>query len=464
MNSHRLLALLLLLPWILGVFPVSAQGDPKDKKSGPPLPDGLKALKHADANVRYKAVHTLAEVGSLAKFAVPDLREMLADPSPLVRVKVAEALWKIEKTPTTVLMPVLLQAMKDKNPRVRAAAPPVIVQFGSKAKPALPALTLALQDKEFDVKLAAIMALGDLGPLARDSAPALLALADDKGFFLLEPFVGAALTNLGDGVVPTLTQALTDKSFDRRRVAAYSLGSMGPNARAAAPSLAVALKSDDPATRKLVARALGKIGPDAKDILPHLEVTLIDKDATVRIEAALAIWFITGETRHVPVLTKALTDESTDVREIACQALGTMKKAAREAVGPVAKLLNDKELRLRAIMTLGEIGPAAEPALADLKKLLTDKDLETKLTSAFAVWQITGQAKEALPVLEKGLESEVHDRLAIRLLGDMGGAAESVLPTLVALYRAEEVASYRQLLAIAIKKIDPKAAMKLGIK
>ncbi len=235
MNAHRLLALLLLLPWILGVSPVGAQGDPKDKKGGPPLPDGLKALKHADANVRYKAVHTLAEVGSLAKFAVPDLREMLADSNPLVRVKVAEALWKIEKTPTTVLLPVLLQALKDKDPSARAAAPTVIVLFGSKAKSALPALTLALHDKVFGVKVAAVVALGDLGPLARDSAPALLDLANDKEFFLLEPFVGAALTNLGESIVPTLVKALNDPSFDRRRVAAYSLGSMGPSARTAQP-------------------------------------------------------------------------------------------------------------------------------------------------------------------------------------------------------------------------------------
>ena len=177
----------------------------------------------------------MAELGPLAKFVAPELREALQDKNALVRVKVAEALWKIEQTPALVLLPVLLDAMKDKEAGVRAAAPPVLALLGSKAKGALPALKEALKDKEFDVKLSAVAALGDLGPVAKGSAGDLLALTTDKSFFLLEPFVGAALGNLGESVVPALITALTEKSPERRRVAAYALGSMGP---AAAPAVA----------------------------------------------------------------------------------------------------------------------------------------------------------------------------------------------------------------------------------
>ena len=72
------------------------------------------------------------------------------------------------------------------------------------------------------------------------------------------------------------------------------------------------------------------------------------------------------------------------------------KTAAKDAVDPVAKLLDDKELRIRAITTLGEIGPAAKPKLPALKKFLQDKDGEAQLRSALAVWQISGDAKESL--------------------------------------------------------------------
>jgi HEAT repeat protein len=453
-----LLCLLLVVPLI------RAQGDDPKTKKGLPMVDGLKALKHADPKVRYRAAQTLGDLGPLAKFAVPELRETLQDKHPMVRIKAAEALWKIEQTPGAILMPILLEALKHKEPSVRAAAPRVIALLGTKAKNALPALEEALQDKDFDVKVAAITALGDLGPIAKEQAGALLDLAKDKEFFLLEPFVGAALSNLGDGAIPTLKKALSDKSLERRRLAAYSLGSMGPKAAPAALELAKVLQNDDSALRTLAARALGKIGADAKATIPELEKSLDDKVAAVRIEAALATWFITGQATHIAVLAKELKDKSPSVRENACQAIAVMKAGAKDAVEPVAKLLTDKELRLRAIITLGEIGPPAEKTLPNLKAFLKDKDGDVQLWSAFAVWQITGETKESMKVLEELLGTEKHYTPTIRILGEMGPAAQSMLPTLVRLYREEDVPEDRLALAVAIKKIDPKAATTLGIK
>jgi HEAT repeat protein len=439
--------------------------EPKTKKGVPLPPDGLKALTHPDAGVRYRAAETLAHLGPLAKFALPELRELLKDKNAFVRIKAVEAIWKIDsKTNAKSLVPVLQQAMTDANPRVRAATPPVIALFGAKAKPALPALLEALQDKDADVKLAAIIAVGDLGPVARDGAEFLLALTRDKDFFLLEPFVGASLASLGAGIIPELSKALAAKAPERRRVAAYALGSMGPVAAAAAADLAVALQTKDASTRRQVAWALGKIGKDAGKALPQLEAVLTDNDASVRIEAALATWLISGDAKHVGVLIAALQNPSVQVRNVACQTLAQMKASAKAAVEPVAKLLQDKELRLRAVMTLGEIGPEATAVLPALRTLLKDKDGETRLWSAFAVWQITRASKEALPILERGLEEQGDDKLAIRLLGDMREAAQSVLPTLVELYREEEETAYRLLLADAIKKIDAKVAVKLGIR
>jgi HEAT repeat protein len=415
--------------------------------------------------VRYRAAQTLAQLGPLAKFAVPDLRDVLEmDKHPMVRIKAAEALWKIEKTSTTILMPVLLASMKDKDAGVRAAAPPVIALFGAKATAGLPALTEALKDKEFEVKLAAITALGDLGPVAKGQASALLDLTYEKDFFLVEPFVGAALSNMGDGAIPALSKALDEELSDRRRVAAYALGSMGAKAAPAADALARTLTAKDPGVRIMAARALGKIGPQAKSALPQLEKAFDDKVANVRIEAALATWFISGEAKHVGVLVKDLKDESPNVRANACQALGVMKAAARDAVDPVAKLLDDKDLRIRAVMTLGEIGPPAKKTLPALNKLLQDKDGDTQLAAALAVYQISGDAKESMKVLEELLGTEKYYTPAIHTLGEMGPAAISILPTLVNLYREEEVPADRMALANAIKKIDPKAAMKLGIK
>jgi HEAT repeat protein len=437
------------------------EGDDK-KKKGPP--EGLKALQHPDAAVRYRAAETLAQLGPTAKFALPELRETLKDKNGVVRVKAAEAIWKIEQPAPSTLMPVLLAALRDKDFGVRAAAPPVIALFGAKAKPAVPALAEALKDKEVSVKLSAIAALGDIGPAAKETAGDLLDLTSDKEFFLLEPFVGAALANMGDGVVPTLGEALAHKLGERRRVAAYALGSIGPGAAPAANALAKALMHEDLATRQLAVRALGKIGPKAKSTLVQIENATSDKDAAIRIEAALAAWLISGEAKHVGVLVKDLGDESPNVRDNACQSLAQMKAAAKDAVDPVAKLLDDKDLRIRAIITLGEIGKPAEAHAPRLTKLLEDKDGEAKLWSAFALWQITGETKMTIKVLEEMLGSELHDKQAITLLGDMKSAAKDALPTLITIYREDDDASFRQAVGVAIKKIDPEAAMKLGIR
>jgi HEAT repeat protein len=269
---------------------------------------------------------------------------------------------------------------------------------------------------------------------------------------------------MGDKAIPALTKALDEELADRRRVAAYALGSMGPKAASATDALAKTLFAKDPGVRTMAARALGKIGPGAKSALPQLEKAFDDKVAGVRIESALATWFISGEAKNVGVLVRALKDESASVRENACHALGVMKAAAKDAVDPVAKLLDDKDLRVRAVMTLGEIGPPAKKMLPTLKKLLEDKDGDTQLAAALAVYQISGDVKESMKVLEELLGTEKHYTLAINALGEMGPAAIGMLPTLVNLYREEEVAADRMALANAIKKIDPKAAAKLGIK
>lgn len=452
-----------LLSLLLVTTLVYAQGDDKKKKKDT-IPDGLKALQHPDPKVRYRAVETLGQLGPAAKFAIPELREMLKDKNAVVRVKVCETLWKLEQPPASVILPTLLAAMGDGDAAARAAAPPVIALLGAKAKPAIPALVEALTDKEADVKLAAVAALGDLGPLAKGTVNELLTLSGDRDFFLLEPFVGAALANLGDTVVPTLAKALAHKTADRRRVAAYALGTIGPGALSAAPALAKTLDDKEPAIRKLAARALGNIGAKAKEALPQLETAAGDKDVMVRIEAALACWRVSGDAKHASVLVKALDDDLLDVRGTACQALGLMKGAAKDAVDPVAKLLDERELRIRAIITLGEIGPAAKKTAPTLKKLHTDRDEETSLWSAYATWQITGETKATLEILEKMLGSDQFDKQALALLTDMGPAAKDAIPTLIAVYREEEIPAFRQAVGAAIKKIDPDTAKKLGIR
>ena len=51
------------------------------------------------------------------------------------------------------------------------------------------------------------------------------------------------------------------------------------------------------------------------------EKILADPEASVRIEAALATWFITGQPTHADVIVKALGDKSAHVKDAACRAV-----------------------------------------------------------------------------------------------------------------------------------------------
>jgi HEAT repeat protein len=466
-SPHSKIAAPLYL-WLLILLMVAGQAAAQDpKKDGGIQPEGLKNLRHPDANVRYRTAALLAKQGPLARFAIEELREALQDADPLVRLKVAEAIWKVERPAPSAILPTVQRALKDKSPEVRVAACAVIGVLGSKGKAAVPALIEALKDRELSVVIGAIGALGDIGPAARDSAPALLGLSGYADFFILEPMVGAALGEMGEAVVPALVAALKEPSPERRRVAAYALGSMGAQAEPAVKALGTALGDEQWPVRSLAARALGNVGKGAKTALRRLRHGTEDPEVQVRIRAALAVWQVGGETKYVPLLARSLKDEAPLARELACHALATIGGDAREAVPVLTTALEDKEpiVRQAAAEALGNIGPAARDSAATLRALLKDGDKALRLRSAFALWRVTGQAEETLAALQPLLAEDGTLQIqAVEKLGALGAAAVDLLPDLVTMYREQDGEALRTALAEAIKKIDPKLAGKLGIR
>jgi HEAT repeat protein len=58
-----------------------------------------------------------------------------------------------------MVMPLLIEGLKDKNPQARRAAAYVLGQLGPAAKEGIPALNTALKDDNADVRQAATVAL-----------------------------------------------------------------------------------------------------------------------------------------------------------------------------------------------------------------------------------------------------------------------------------------------------------------
>lgn len=441
-----------------------AQKDKKDE-----VPDGLKALKDPDPKVRYQSAELLAKLGPVAKFAAPALRDALKEEKVAsVRVKLAEAVWKVERPPVKVILPAVVDALGEKDAAVRVAALMLLGQIGQDAKAAVPAVSLAVKDKDLGVRMEAILTLGEMGSVSKPAIPDLLqVLRKDEDVQLLEPLVTVTLSNIGAPAVSALSEAVSDKELRVRRAALSALAVIGPKASEAVPAVAMALGDKEAVIRALAAKALGKIGAEAKTALPQLTSALKDKTASVQLSAALALWQIDGQIVGLSVLSEALKEEDVFLREQACQALGEMGLAAKAAAPALMSALTDKDAKVRALSAaaLGKM-PGVTGTFLKLSAALDDTDVDVRLSAAHSIWLHQPKTTDVtVPVIVAALKhKQVRARIrAAELLGEIGAAAKASVPALVEAIRDENPA-VRQAAALALKKVDPEAAAKAGIR
>src|SRR5262249_45333522 len=153
-----------------------------------------------------------------------------------VRVRAAEALWKIDRQ-TTTTVPVLVEVLKDEK--------------------------VSLEIRENAAEVA-----GQIGPPAQEAAPLLIPLLQFTGRcrVVRQAQIGPALLAMGPDVVPHLIQALGDNNFAIQRGAAGVLVQFGPTA---VPGLAKAVGACKETGRAAVAAGtLGQIGPKAREAVP----------------------------------------------------------------------------------------------------------------------------------------------------------------------------------------------------
>ena len=74
--------------------------------------------------------------------------------------------------------------------------------------------------------------------------------------------LGAALAKIGPDAIEPLVEALKGDNPDRRAGAAYTLGLIGPPAKAALPALLEALKDETVEVRRQASYAVARLIPD----------------------------------------------------------------------------------------------------------------------------------------------------------------------------------------------------------
>jgi HEAT repeat protein len=131
----------------------------------------------ADAQVRVASAVLLVASGPAARAADGELRDALGDGLPFVRLYAALALAHAGLGVTAV--PVVLGALDDEDPAVRAEAAGMLSDVGRDHPDVVPALTEALHDRDATVRVAAAGGLGSVGRAAQVSLPTLWALIQD---------------------------------------------------------------------------------------------------------------------------------------------------------------------------------------------------------------------------------------------------------------------------------------------
>lgn len=409
----------------------------------------IKALHHENTEICRAAISAIASPGNNA--AISDLRALLARDDIAVRGHAVSALVQIGHVST---IPALIEALADDNNDIRLVAVRGLVQFGENA---VPDLLKALRDEKISVSMGAASALGAIGEPAKIGL--LEAIQDGR-----EQVRFAARTALGQieqDPISRLTETLEDKNVSEgmRAVAIGFLGRSGSQ-KSVQQLIKSYQENSSPELRIQIIEALVEIG-DTKGI-PILLQALTDQDLYVRRAAIEGLGSFELGIDALPDLLAAL--DYVDMRDgqtryfiaqliasINDDCLPLLFKAMRgdnpgrgigaawalgligsTAVPGLLQMLNEQnnQTRTYAIVALAKIGDAQ--SVDGLLKTLTDVDQEIRISSAMSLEQIASPT--AIPGLVKALYDEDFDvhRAAVSALKAIG---EPAIPALLTALR-----------------------------
>jgi HEAT repeat protein len=201
-----------------------------------------KSLTNQDENIRIAAVAALGEIGSSSVLALPALSKLLKDNSEDVRIIVVDTLEKIGKP----AVPVLIQALQNNdNWMVRYSAADALGRIGASDQEVVPVLINALRDKDEYVRSEAADVLGKIGKMA---VPDLINALQSKDAYVRYKAVDA-LRIIGKEAVaalPALRNALHDEDIKVSLTAKYAIDAINA---ASNPTPMQVTKEENPLVR-----------------------------------------------------------------------------------------------------------------------------------------------------------------------------------------------------------------------
>jgi hypothetical protein len=174
---------------------------------------------------------------------------------------------------------------------------------------------------------------------------------------------------------------------------------------------------------------------------------------------------------HLPALSeyRIQIDKRKTLAAYGFVALGA---AAKPYVPGLIALNGNKDQRTRylAVFALRCLGPVASEAWPEMIECLKDPDMTIRCDAATALGQIHQEPEKSVRILMDFLENHRKDRNnlfpseeAIVSLGQFGAQAKPAVPMLIGLLNDPEQ-NIRGSATNALRKIDPDAAAKAGVK
>ncbi|MCS7048370.1 MAG: HEAT repeat domain-containing protein [Verrucomicrobiae bacterium] len=269
-----------------------------------------------DPTVREQAVREAA-LFLPADQARPILLQALKDPAPQVR---AVAAWQLKDHRVPGVAEALLSLLQDENDRVRAAA--VWALSGNAGRRYLKQIMqLSREDPSGVVRFRAVWGLGLIGD--RTALPVVIEALGDYNNAVRDRAAVIALETLADAKIVSHLLTQTNNVLPAsRRIVMYLLGKYGDRDRPTAiAALMKGLQDPDARVRGQAALALGRL--KANQARAALEAASHDSDDHVRGAATHALGLI-GDTAALPAVRARLRDEAAFVRAIAAEALNRL--------------------------------------------------------------------------------------------------------------------------------------------
>ncbi len=333
----------------------------------PVVPEIIAALNDEAGGVRYAAAYALGRIGTTPE-ATAALQQALNQDDAFLRMVSAWAIARnnpADRAAVERAVELILQAFKSQDVHLRRAAARIAVEVDVPVDKVAPLLVEALRDRDPEVVGNAIEALSQLGPKALKHIDEVLSNRE------LRPYAVRLIQRMGvkaESAVPSLVRLLgepaeAEEEVIFKREVQFALAAIGPAAADAVPALVGSLSSEQTPVCASAALALGRIGPAARAAVPALRENLRRPDPVVRLTSIRALLQIQpGEARlavvAAPMLKEALGSEFELVRAEAAAALGERSDFGKRFVAELKKLLQDPSplVRDRAAEALKRLG------------------------------------------------------------------------------------------------------------